>query len=159
MKRFFTLVLAFALLVTALAALDGSALASSVGADGHTHNWRDIGRTMQPTCTEYGYRTEECTICWQVRQVPLNPLGHYFPNPWKTISEPSCTEAGHEMNTCVRVNRGKECGYEWWREIPALGHDWDEGKVTKAPTATLDGEMTYTCRRDPSHTKTEPLFP
>ena len=157
MKRFFTLVLAFALLVTALAALDGSALASSVGADGHTHNWRDIGRTMQPTCTEYGYRTEECTICWQVRQVPLNPLGHYFPNPWKTISEPSCTEAGHEMNTCVRVNRGKECGYEWWREIPALGHDWDEGKVTKAPTATLDGEMTYTCRRDPSHTKTEPI--
>ena len=127
MKRLLSLALAFILLMSAFAAFDSAAVAAgSLGTDGHTHSWRDIGRTMQPTCTDYGYRTEECTICQQDRQVPLNPLGHYFPNPWTTISEPTCTEAGHEMNTCVRVNRGTPCGFEWWREIPALGHDWGD---------------------------------
>ncbi|MBR7040418.1 MAG: hypothetical protein IKI24_01085 [Clostridia bacterium] len=36
-----------------------------------------------------------------------------------------------------------------------LGHDWDEGVMTKAPTATQDGLRLFTCRRDPSHTRTE----
>lgn len=36
-----------------------------------------------------------------------------------------------------------------------LGHDWDGGAVTKAPTLTEDGVRTFTCRRDPSHTRTE----
>ena len=39
--------------------------------------------------------------------------------------------------------------------IKALGHDWDEGVVTVKPTVHSEGVMTYTCRRDPSHTKTE----
>ena len=39
--------------------------------------------------------------------------------------------------------------------IPALGHDFDEGTVTKEATCTEDGVMTYTCRRDPSHVRTE----
>ena len=39
--------------------------------------------------------------------------------------------------------------------IKALGHKWDSGVVTKAPTATKDGIRTYTCLRDSSHTKTE----
>ncbi|MBR1566117.1 MAG: S-layer homology domain-containing protein, partial [Oscillospiraceae bacterium] len=41
--------------------------------------------------------------------------------------------------------------------IAALGHDWDEGQIAKAPTFTAEGEMTYTCKHDPSHTKTEPI--
>ncbi|MBR6008413.1 MAG: hypothetical protein IK056_04910, partial [Clostridia bacterium] len=40
-----------------------------------------------------------------------------------------------------------------------LGHDWDDGVVTKEPTATTEGEMTYTCKRDPSHTKKEAIPP
>ncbi|MBR2532457.1 MAG: leucine-rich repeat protein [Lachnospiraceae bacterium] len=39
--------------------------------------------------------------------------------------------------------------------VKALGHKWDSGVVTKAPTATKDGIRTYTCLRDSSHTKTE----
>ena len=30
-------------------------------------------------------------------------------------------------------------------EIPATGHTWDEGKVTKAPTCTEKGTKTFTC--------------
>ncbi len=148
MKRIFSMLLALVLLATAFVGMNDAALANSAtGTDGHTHNWKDIGRTMQPTCTEYGYRTEMCTICQQDRQVPISPLGHYFPNPWVTITAPTCTEVGHEMNTCVRVNRGKPCGYEWWREIPALGHDWGEWHVIKVPTAEEDGIEERACQR------------
>lgn len=40
-------------------------------------------------------------------------------------------------------------------EIKALGHKWDKGTVTKEATATEEGEMTYICLRDKSHTRTE----
>lgn len=33
------------------------------------------------------------------------------------------------------------------KDIPALGHDWNEGVVTKEPTCTENGEATYTCNR------------
>ena len=39
-------------------------------------------------------------------------------------------------------------------EIAALGHEWGEGKETKAPTCTETGEKTYTCTRC-NVTKTE----
>lgn len=39
--------------------------------------------------------------------------------------------------------------------VAATGHSWDEGKVTKEATATTDGEITYTCKNDSKHTKTE----
>ncbi len=38
-----------------------------------------------------------------------------------------------------------------------LGHDWDEGVVILTPTGTEEGTMLYTCRRDPSHTRTEAI--
>ncbi len=56
-------------------------------------------------------------------------------------SEPTCTREGDGSLRCV------EC--DWLTEgiIPALGHSWDEGVVTTAPTEVEDGVMTYTCTR------------
>jgi hypothetical protein len=42
-------------------------------------------------------------------------------------------------------------------EIPALGHTWSEGVVTKEATCTEPGVMTYTCLNDLTHTKTEEI--
>lgn len=54
--------------------------------------------------------------------------------------EPTCTEAGQWIYTCIL------CGETKTEEIPATGrHSWDEGSVTRAPTCVDDGEMTYTC--------------
>ncbi len=39
----------------------------------------------------------------------------------------------------------------------ALGHDWDEGVVTKEPSCTEEGERLFKCSRDETHTKTEPI--
>ena len=41
--------------------------------------------------------------------------------------------------------------------IAAIGHDWDEGKVTKEPTTYAEGEKTFTCKNDPEHIKTEAI--
>jgi LPXTG-motif cell wall-anchored protein len=36
--------------------------------------------------------------------------------------------------------------------LPALGHDWDEGSITKLAEAGQPGEKRYVCQRDSSHT-------
>ena len=36
---------------------------------------------------------------------------------------------------------------------------WDSGKVTKPASCTEKGVKTYTCTKDPSHTKTEDIPP
>ena len=41
--------------------------------------------------------------------------------------------------------------------MPALGHKWDGGKVTKEPDCTYPGVRTFTCQNDPSHTRTESI--
>ncbi|MBO7649935.1 MAG: hypothetical protein J6S79_04245, partial [Lachnospiraceae bacterium] len=41
--------------------------------------------------------------------------------------------------------------------IPATGHNWDEGNVTKEAEVYVEGEITYTCKNDPSHTKVEKI--
>ena len=53
--------------------------------------------------------------------------------------QPTCTEPGSQTLTC------SECGYTKTESIPATGHTWGEGEVTKPATSTEKGEMTYTC--------------
>lgn len=42
-------------------------------------------------------------------------------------------------------------------ELSTLGHNYDEGVVTKAPSCTDKGVKTYTCKNDSSHTYTEDI--
>jgi hypothetical protein len=41
--------------------------------------------------------------------------------------------------------------------IPATGHDWDEGTVTKTAVCSSPGVRKFTCKNDPSHTYTESI--
>ena len=41
----------------------------------------------------------------------------------------TCTESGHINKKC------EDCNYEETEVIAPLGHDWDEGEITKQPTA------------------------
>ena len=76
---------------------------------------------------------------------------HYF-GEWTREKEPTCTETGSETSTCSEA----DCGKTFTHEIPALGHSWDEGKVTKPATETEDGVKTFTCTRC-SVTRTEAI--
>ena len=64
---------------------------------------------------------------------------------------PTCEQKGSAEYEC------SICGDVIGEELPALGHDWDSGTVTKQPTAEAEGLKVYTCRRDSSHTRTEAL--
>ncbi|MDO4182975.1 MAG: right-handed parallel beta-helix repeat-containing protein [Coriobacteriia bacterium] len=53
---------------------------------------------------------------------------------------PTCTAVGWDAyDTCAY------CNYTTYKEIPAAGHKWDAGVVTKQPTPTQDGVRTFTC--------------
>ena len=64
------------------------------------------------------------------------------------VTAPTCTEKGYTTHTCA-------CGDSYVDTYTdALGHAWDNGKVTKEPTETETGVKTFTCTRC-GETKTE----
>ena len=66
------------------------------------------------------------------------------------VTAPTCTSKGYTTHTCA-------CGDSYVDTyVDALGHAWDNGKVTKEPTATETGVRTFTCTRC-SATKTETI--
>ena len=66
------------------------------------------------------------------------------------VTAPTCTSKGYTTHTCA-------CGDSYVDTyVDALGHAWDNGKVTKEPTATETGVRTYTCTRC-HETKTETI--
>lgn len=58
--------------------------------------------------------------------------------------QPTCTESGS-----TRVTECSDCGVTLskWMLIPATGHLWDTGKVTKKATVSAAGIKTYTCEK------------
>ena len=66
------------------------------------------------------------------------------------VTAPTCTAKGYTTHTCA-------CGDSYVDTyVDALGHAWDNGKVTKEPTETETGVKTFTCTRC-GETKTEAI--
>ena len=66
------------------------------------------------------------------------------------VTAPTCTEKDYTTHTCA-------CGDSYVDTyVDALGHAWDNGKVTKEPTETESGVKTFTCTRC-GETKTETI--
>ena len=67
--------------------------------------------------------------------------------------EATCTEPGYTGDTCC-----KDCNEKIadGKVIPALGHAWDNGVITTAPTCENAGVKTFTCTRC-NETKTEAI--
>ena len=66
------------------------------------------------------------------------------------VTAPTCTAKGYTTHTCA-------CGDSYVDTyVDALGHAWDNGKVTKEPTETETGVKTFTCTRC-GETKTETI--
>ena len=80
---------------------------------------------------------------------------HCF-SKWTIETEPTCTEPGSETSVCSV----KDCDKTFTRTVPALGHAWDDGVVTKPATETETGVKTFTCTRcGETRTETMPVIP
>lgn len=66
------------------------------------------------------------------------------------IDEAQCMASGRQKLTC------KKCGYSYEEEIPATGHSWNAGEITKEATCEEKGEKAYTCANC-GNTKTEEI--
>lgn len=71
----------------------------------------------------------------------------------RNAKEATCTEPGYTGDTyCKDCNEKIADG----KVIPALGHAWDDGVITTAPTCENAGVKTFTCTRC-NETKTEAI--
>ena len=57
---------------------------------------------------------------------------------WMVTTKPTCTKAGIKTREC-------DCGVTERAEVPAAGHNWDAGTITREPSPKADGEKTYSC--------------
>ena len=117
------------------------------------HSFTNYVSDGNATCTQDGTKTAKCDRCDVTNTIKDvgSALGHI-----EVIDEavaPTCTETGStEGKHCSRCNEVlvKQ------EPVPALGHKWDEGVITKEPSCTETGVKTFTCSRC-SDTKTETI--
>lgn len=95
---------------------------------------------VAPTCTEDGYTLHTCNEnpAKTYKDTPVPALGHQY----KEVTTPAtCGALGSVDNVCERCNDKQHV-----KDLPVTGeHQWDEGVITKEPTATETGIKTYTC--------------
>ena len=130
-------------------------------ADALGHKETDLGEDKvhhDATCVKGGYWEGTCKTCGQKVEVPdgTEPdltKHDYEGQEWVTTKEATCGAAGEKVLHCKRAPN--DPSHDKTEMIPATGkHTWDEGKVTKAPTCTEEGEKTFTCTGC-NETKTE----
>ena len=114
----------------------------------------DLHKTeeVEATCTEDGVEAYwTCDICNKLYEDERGETEIYSP---VTIPAKGHTEVIDEAvpATCTEsgLTEGKHCSVcktvlEEQETIPAKGHSWDGGKVTKKATPTAEGVKTYTC--------------
>ena len=106
------------------------------------HSWDNGKVTKAATCTTTGTKTYTCTRCKKTRTETIAATGH------KAVKDAAvaatCETAGKTEGSHCSV-----CGtvLKAQTTTAALGHSWDNGKVTKAATCTTTGTKTYTCTR------------
>ncbi len=133
-----------------------------IAAVGHTltaHN------AVPATCTENGVEAYwECSVCRNIyadedctvnidAPVPVEATDHAW-GEWEVVTPATCTAAMVEQRVCAHNaehNETKTTG-------EALGHNFDDGAVTKTATCAEEGVKTFTCTAEGcNHTKTEQI--
>ena len=109
------------------------------------HTWNNGTVTTPATCTAEGVKTFTCTVCNATRTEPVakDSSNHTGGTEVRNAVSATCGKDGYSGDTyckgCgVKLNSGET--------IPATGkHDFEEWRVTKAPSATEEGAMERVC--------------
>lgn len=107
------------------------------------HAWNDGEIVKEASCIESGEKVYTCARCKKTK-IDVIPAKGHTDTEKKREKEATCEENGYTGDECC-----KECGVALKKGqiIPALGHNWDEGTITKQPSTTEEGIRTYKCQR------------
>lgn len=108
-----------------------------------THTFGDYITSVEPTCTEVGYKHMECSVCGETTaDEVIEALGHTWAEDYTTDVAATCKEKGSKSKHCTVCDAKDESTVA---EIEALGHD--ETVTEVLPTCTKDGYKLTTCSR------------
>ncbi len=121
----------------------------------HKHRYTKLISETKPTCQSEGKSVYQCKYCDVTSTITKVKSQHNY--VVQGTNQSICTVGGVNTFAC------KVCGSTMTKDLPAQGHFYDEGKVTKEPTCRKEGEKTFTCVRcEESYTekleKTEHAF-
>lgn len=106
------------------------------------HTWNAGEITKTATCTTAGVKTFTCTSCGTIRTEAIAAIGHGT-TEIRNEKTASCSSEGYTGDLyCTVCGQGISSG----SVIAKTGHSWDNGVITKEPTAAEEGIKTYTCR-------------
>lgn len=112
----------------------GSNYRSVIPATGHSL----VITTVQPTCTQEGYKMAKCSFCGMEETLETYPASsHNY--VVRTADLPTCTEGGKSYEFC------SDCGSERTVDIPARGHSWSEWTVDIEATTEKEGQRSRSC--------------
>ena len=134
------------------------------------HKWKDATCTAPKTCEKCGakegdplghdWKDATCTDpkkCSRCGATEGKALGH---TPGDAVKENEKAATCEQKGSYDNVVYCKVCKAEISRETKttaALGHSWDDGKITKNPACEEEGEKTFTCKNDKNHIKVEKI--
>ncbi len=117
----------------------------TVAALGHDYD----KKVTAPTCTEVGYTTYTCDCGHSYVADIVEALGHDYES---VVTNPTHDKMGYTTHTC------KVCDHSYVDSYTAaLDHEYTR-EVTKAPTCTEEGVMTFTCDCGKSYTEAIPMI-
>ena len=111
------------------------------------HNWNeDFTVDKESTCEETGLKSIHCKRCDEKKDETTIPAKGHVKGEVKieNATESTCEEGGSydEVVYCTVCN--KELSRNTVK-TEALGHKWNEGKITTQPTCTEEGVKTFQC--------------
>ena len=111
---------------------------TTVKTEAKGHKWNPGTITTEPTCTEEGVKTFECTVCGKTKTEKVEALGHDWNNDFTVDKEATCEETGLKSIHCKRCDERKEI-----TTIPAKGHVAGEKKIENATESTCENGGSY----------------
>ena len=111
---------------------------TTVKTEAKGHKWNPGTITTEPTCTEEGVKTFECTVCGKTKTEKVEALGHDWDNDFTVDKEETCEETGVKSIHCKRCDERKEI-----TTIPVKGHVAGEKKIENATESTCENGGSY----------------